>query len=183
MAATEERPTKNLRPAPSAAENRIPGSQEFHVRDEGEILRGHAVEETVPEDAGAVNDAVDTAIAAGPSARATRTASGSVTSQVRYMASIPAACKSAKVRAISQARGWSGADAEDEGSRCGARGWADGSSRVLPKYQARREGRQSAGQVGADPRGASRHDNDVLRGPISGLADRRRPRGPGIPAR
>jgi hypothetical protein len=50
---------------PLCRREQIPGSQEFNVRDKGEIFGGHLVEESVPEDAGAVNDAVDPAIAAG----------------------------------------------------------------------------------------------------------------------
>ena len=50
---------------PLCRREQIPGPQEFNVRDQGEIIGGHLVEETVPEDSGAVNDAVDPAIAAG----------------------------------------------------------------------------------------------------------------------
>src|SRR5271157_6606963 len=62
-----------------------------------------------------------------------RTALGSVTSQVWYAASIPEACKSAKVRAISDAL-WSEVNpSEDERSGYGFAGLVPGSREVLPR--------------------------------------------------
>src|SRR5512141_772624 len=62
-----------------------------------------------------------------------RTASGSVTSQVWYVASIPEECKSARVRAISDALGPEVNASEDECSGCGFAGWMPGSRGVLPR--------------------------------------------------
>src|SRR5208283_4049014 len=61
-----------------------------------------------------------------------RTASGSVTSQVWYVASIPEECKSARVRAISDALGSKGNDSEDECSEYGFAEFMPGSRGVLP---------------------------------------------------
>src|SRR5512135_1386523 len=62
-----------------------------------------------------------------------RTASGSVTSQVWYVASIPEECKSVRVRAISDSLGPKGNALEGECSGHGFAGWVPGSRGVFPR--------------------------------------------------
>ena len=91
-----------------------------------------------------------------------RTASGSVTSQVWYVASIPEECKSARVRAISDALWSKGNASEDECSGlrfCGIDAWIEWGP--AQKDQAGHERHKAAGQVGADPGCTPGHDYNV----------------------
>jgi len=124
--APPRKPTKTLNPSLCRREQ-IPGSQEFDVRDK-ENPRGHPVEESVPEDTGAVDDAVDPAITAGHLAQGATERLGVGTSQAGTWPRFPRRANP-KVRAISRARDSSG---------------ADGSSRVLPERPGEARGRQTA---------------------------------------
>ena len=165
--APEDRPTKNLKPAPAAAEIEIPRPQKFYVRDQGEVIPGHLAEKTVPEDSSPVNNAVDFAIAAGHLAqdRPDRLGVGDIAGMVRGLD--PGGLQIRQ--GLSHLHG--PVISSERLSRCrpGAR-LAGIHARIkrgpAQKDQAGPEGRQAAGQVGGDARGAPGHDDHVSRAQV-----------------
>ncbi len=73
----------------SAAENRFPRTQELNIHCRGEILRSHLLDEIVSENSRAVHYAAIFSITRNNFLRTVPTSLGSVTSHLKYAASIP----------------------------------------------------------------------------------------------